>query len=190
MLEINVVNEDHKIEEAQYFLNRLSDPHLEIREFSFELSAFLTAARSALQYALEEARLKPGGQAWYESQVKAAEAVKFFKEKRDVSVHAEPVIPKKVINIKMEEHLGIGDFYSIEIINPDGTVVPDAPQETTTQQYTSGITRASSSASVTYHFSDWPDQESVAELCAEYLQQVSEIIHNGRVLDFISQASI
>ena len=38
MQEINVVNEDHKIEEAQYFLNRLSDPQLEIREFSFELS--------------------------------------------------------------------------------------------------------------------------------------------------------
>ena len=189
MQEINVVNEDHKIE-AQYFLNRLSDPQLEIREFSFELSAFLTAARSALQYALEEARLKSGGQAWYEDQVKAAKALKFFKEKRDVSVHAEPIIPKKFLNIQMEEKLGIGDFYSIEIINPDGTVVPDAPLETTTQQYTPEITRAASSASVTYHFSDWPGQESVAELCAEYLQQVRDIIHSGRALGFISQASI
>lgn len=184
------MNEDHKIEEAQYFVNRLSEPQLEIREFSFELSAFLTAARSALQYALEEARLKTGGQTWYEHQVKAAAAVKFFKEKRDVSVHAEPVIPQKVINIHMEESLGIGDFYTIEIINSDGTVVPDAPLATTTQQYTPEITRASSSASVTYHFSDWPGQESVAELCAEYLQQVREIIHNGRALGFISQASI
>jgi hypothetical protein len=190
MLETNAVNEDHKIEEAQYFLSRLADPNLEIREFSFELSAFLTAARSALQYALEEARLKTGGQAWYENQVKTAEAVKFFKEKRDISVHAEPVIPQRIINIYVEESIGISDFYSIEIINPDGTVVPDAPQESTAQQCFPEITRTSSSASVTYHFSDWSSQETVAELCAEYLQQVREIIHNGRMLGFISKACI
>ena len=190
MLETNAVNEDHKIEEAQYFLSRLSNPNLEIREFSFELSAFLTAARSVLQYALEEARLKTGGQAWYENQVKTAEAVKFFKEKRDISVHAEPVIPQRTINIYVEESIGISDFYSIEIINPDGTVVPDAPQETTAQQSPPEITRTSSSTSVTYHFSDWPGQETVAELCAEYLQQVREITHNGRMLGFISKARI
>jgi len=70
------VNEDHKIEEAQYFLTKLANPELELREFSFELSAFLTAARSALQYALEEARSKSGGQAWDDTQIGASPAVK------------------------------------------------------------------------------------------------------------------
>ena len=184
------MNEEHKIEEAQYFLTRLSDPQLEIREFSFELSAFLTAARSVLQYALDEARLKSGGQAWYEKQVKAAEAVKFFKEKRDLSVHAEPVIPRKVINIHIEESLGVSDFYKIEIINPDGTVVPDTPQVTTMQQCNPEISRTSSISFVTFHFSDWSGQESVTELCEAYLKQVHEIIDNGRAHGFISQASI
>ena len=110
------MNEDHKIEEAQYFLNRLTDPQLEIREFSFELSAFLTAARSVLQYSLKEAEQKSGGKPWYDNEVKKYEAVKYLKEKRNISVHAAPVIPGKIINIHIEEQLGVGDFCSIEIM--------------------------------------------------------------------------
>jgi hypothetical protein len=184
------VNEDHKIEEAQYFLNQLFDQQLEIREFSFVLSAFLTASRSVLQYSLKEADKKSGGKIWWDNEVKKYEVVKYLKEKRNISVHAEPVIPGKTININIEEQLGVGDFCSLEIINPDGTIVPDAPQENAEQQYTPNITRTSSSSFVTYHFSDWPGSESVAELCAEYLEQVRKIIDTGRALGFIAQASI
>ena len=180
------MNEDHKIEEAQYFLAKLVNPELELREFSFELSALLTAARSALQYALEEARPKPGGQAWYDGQVGAFPAVKYFKDKRDVSVHVTPVIPTRTFHVKIEERVVFGDSVSVEVRRPDGTLVPDPPQEATTEQTPREITRASSSSSVTYHFSDWPGTEDVVTLCSSYLQQVRSIILDGRSHGFLS----
>ena len=77
------MNEDHKLEEARYFLAKLAHPELELREFAFELSAFLTAARSAFQYALKEVQPKPGGQDWYDKQLRAYPEVRYFKDKRD-----------------------------------------------------------------------------------------------------------
>lgn len=180
------MNEDHKIEEAQYFLAKLANPDLELREFSFELSAFLTAARSALQYALKEACPKPGGQAWYDGQVGASPVVQYFKDKRDVSVHAIPVIPTRTCHGKIQERIVFGDSFSVEVRKPDGTIVPDPPQEAATEQTPREITRASSSSSVTYHFSDWTGPEDVVTLCSSYLQQVCSIVLNGRSRGFVS----
>lgn len=60
------MNEQHKLTEALYFLSHLGPSSLDPQEYSFELSAFLTAARSVLQYARKEAITKPGGQEWYD----------------------------------------------------------------------------------------------------------------------------
>src|SRR5437773_12276081 len=68
--------EQDKLDEAQYFLGHLRGLR-EPRHFQYELSAFLTAARTALQYALDEARTKPGGQHWYDTQVSAKAVIKF-----------------------------------------------------------------------------------------------------------------
>ena len=67
------MHEDLKIAEAQHFLQELirsarRDPAVS----RYSVSAFLSAARSALQYALEEAKCKPGGQSWYDSSVKGS----------------------------------------------------------------------------------------------------------------------
>lgn len=180
------MNEDHKIEEAQYFLAKLVNPELELREFSFELSAFLTAARSVIQYALEEARSKPGGQAWYDGQVGASPVVKYFKDKRDVSVHVTPVIPTRTFHVEIEERVAFGDSINIEVRTPDGTIIPDPSQKEPKEQAPREITRASSSSSVTYHFSDWPGAEHVVTLCGDYLQQVRNIILDGRSHGFVS----
>ena len=182
----SAVNEDHKIEEAQYFLDKLVNTELTLREFSFELSAFLTAARSALQYALEEARPKSGGQAWYDAQVGGSPAVKYFKDKRDVSVHVTPIIPTRTVQVKIEERIVFGDSVTVEVRRPDGSIVPDPPEETTFEQVAREVTRSSSSSSVTYHFSDWPGTEDVVMLCNAYLSQVRSIVSDGRSHGFVS----
>jgi len=92
------MNEKHKLAEALYFLSHLGPSSLDPQEYSFELSAFLTAARSVLQYAHKEAISKPGGQVWYERHVQN-KAIEYFKDKRDVSIHTEPVVPNKQISV-------------------------------------------------------------------------------------------
>src|SRR5262245_53350076 len=91
------------------------------KAFQYELSAFLSAARSVLQYALEEAKQKPNGQRWYEAQVSGAAVLKFFKDKRDVNIHAEPVRPSRHIAVAFTEHMTISDSIRIETQREDGT---------------------------------------------------------------------
>ncbi len=92
------MHEYEKLEEARHFLERMRQA-TEPKGFQYELSAFLSAARSALQYALEEAKSKTGGQKWYDDAVKSLPLVSFFKEKRDLSVHEAPVIPSFGVTI-------------------------------------------------------------------------------------------
>jgi hypothetical protein len=60
------MNESGKIREAEYFLAQMDRERENAEHFGYNLSALLSSARSVLQYALEEANLKPGGQAWYD----------------------------------------------------------------------------------------------------------------------------
>jgi hypothetical protein len=83
--------------------------------FQYELSAFLSAARSVLQYALEEAKQKPNGQRWYEAQVSGNAVLKFFKDKRDLNIHAESVRPSRHIAVAITEHITFSE--SIRIAN-------------------------------------------------------------------------
>jgi len=84
------MHEQTKINEAKYFLGQMNIVVNDRAVFNFNLSAFLAAARSALQYAHKEAIPQSGGQAWYDGQVAAKPIVKFFKDKRDISIHEVP----------------------------------------------------------------------------------------------------
>ncbi len=57
------VHEATKIREAEYFLGQMLCTQNQLQHFTYNLSAFLSAARSVLQYALAEAKTKPNGQA-------------------------------------------------------------------------------------------------------------------------------
>jgi hypothetical protein len=70
--------------------------------FESNTSAFVNEARSVLQYALEECKVKPGGQAWYSSQVSDA-CIAFFKGVRDknVRVSAQRERPeRRIVNTR------------------------------------------------------------------------------------------
>ena len=123
------MNEQHKINEARYFLGRLNSSHESPAEYSYDLSAFLSAARSALQYALEEAKTRSGGQAWYDGAVSASNEVRFFKSKRDINIHAEPVLPNRKINIQETINLTISDSLRVTVYRADGTIERDTKME-------------------------------------------------------------
>jgi hypothetical protein len=84
------MHEEYKLNEAQYFLKRMRAERDNRTAFRFELSAFLGATRSVLQYARKEAKGKPGGPGWYDRAVKAERLLAFFKDKRDTNIHTTP----------------------------------------------------------------------------------------------------
>jgi len=85
------MNEEVKLREARYFLDRMEAERHDPERFRFNLSAFLSAARSAAQYALNEASGKGAGRRWYDSFLKKAPLIAFFTSERNANIHDRPV---------------------------------------------------------------------------------------------------
>jgi len=129
--------------------------------FTRELSAFLAAARSVLQYALAEAQGKPGGQSWYE-QVMQNPLLSFFKNLRDNNVHVVPVEPVTKTTMEVAGMLNIGD-------DDDEHWIP--------HKHMRMIWR--------YEFQERP-YEDVLDLSLHYLKTLEDIVNDGTSRALIS----
>jgi hypothetical protein len=178
------MNEQHKLAEARYFLSWLEPSSSDPQKFSFELSAFLSAARSALQYALDEAKTKPGGQTWYDNHVQQLQSIKYFKGKRDISIHVEPVVPNKHINVTLTASVSIHESLNLKLIDHDGNVIEERNVSSPEPEATMP---SSSSVSVSYRFVDWAGPEDVETLCHQYFVAVESVIKDGHTKTFLSQ---
>jgi hypothetical protein len=69
------MNEQYKIGEAKFFLARMKGSVHDLEAFRFYMSAFLTAGRSVIQYALEESRSK-GRKQWYDETIAGYEVLR------------------------------------------------------------------------------------------------------------------
>ena len=148
------MHEGDKLDEARYFLSKMTTSVNDTRAFRFELSAFLSSARSVLQYVLDEAKTKTGGQAWYDAQVSGHAEIKFFKDKRDINIHREPVAPLVSANLSVTEVCRVSESVRIKRVDEDGNVInetivtfPPAPSPVNLP--------ASASLSYSYTFPDW-----------------------------------
>lgn len=170
------MHEQAKINEARCFYLQMCDLVNDRAKFNFNLSAFLSAARSALQYALKEAQPKTGGQAWYDGQVASNPVVKFLKVKRDFSIHVTPIQPSAKIKATVSEMIHISDPASVKIERNDGTteetqILPTPPSP----EPKAGET----SVEYQYFFGDWPGSDNVVTLCKRYLKEVETIAADG-----------
>lgn len=175
--------EQEKLKEAKYFFNRMRAVTDEPESFHFELSAFLSSARSILQYGNEEAKTKSGGQAWYDRQVSGNNILKHFKDKRDINIHTEPVKANRQVSVTLTEHMHISESLRIEIQREDGSVevrehiepspVPESKPDDST-------------ITIKYVFSDWSGTEDVIELCEKYINALEAFINDGQASGFLT----
>jgi len=120
------MNENSKLEEARYFYQVMQESLNRRKPFVYNLSAFLSAARSVLQYTLKEARTKAGGRQWYETQMASHRTLVFFKDKRDVNIHSAPVNPKQDVAIAFTETIHVSEALAIRIMDAEGHVVGES----------------------------------------------------------------
>jgi hypothetical protein len=169
------MHEQAKVEEARYFLAQMAITANQRKAFNHNLSAFLAAARSVLQYANKEATKKPGGQAWYDTQVGAKPIIKFLKDKRDINIHARPITPLASVEVSVSDTLHLSESVSCTIEYADGrredrTAVSSSevkPEGTTT------------TVSYMYFFDDWNGSEDLLTLCSTYITDVEAIVADG-----------
>lgn len=178
------MHEQQKLDEAEYFLARMRSGVNQPQNFRFDLSAFLSSARSVLQYALDEAKAVSGGRAWYDAHVSGNSVVKFFKEKRDLNIHVEPVKPSTKVEVQITETILVSTSVTLTLRDSEGNVVKDV----SSNQPQTAEHPKSEPISVTYRYSfpDWSGQEDVIGLCDKYLSALKSIAKDGIAKGFLT----
>jgi hypothetical protein len=180
------MHEDLKLDEANYFLLRLTETSKrDPTGTRHELSAFLSAARSALQYAYEEAKAR-GYLPWYETAVSTADpVVKFLTKTRNLNVHERPFSMRT--NVAVGIPSGVLSFSNARSIvvatNADGEIVmewPEMPPHLPPRQVNLIEPTEPSTTTYQYQFKEWPGPEDAFKLCRRYLAEVKRIIDDGR----------
>jgi hypothetical protein len=161
--------EANKIREAEFFYALLLDEEQKTNDnsdrFGWYLSAFLSATRSVLQYALKEAVGwgKTGGQVWYDSTMSKSRVLQYFKEKRDVNIHVQPIDAIKQIDISLYDTIWMG-------------AAPPVP----------GHVGWPAKISDNYRFVDWSGSEGILTLCIAYLRELRTFVQDGQNRGFLS----
>jgi len=170
--------ENNKLKEAKYFFSRMIESKERIDGFIHNLSAFLSASRSILQYALKEAKATQGGEKWYSDNVSNSPILKFFRDKRDLNIHEEPVRPHAIHKVMITETIHLSDSISIVIKDRDGNV----KEEYTSPEELNLISEDQKSSVVSeteYRFDNWSGNEDVIILCKLYLEQLENLVKDG-----------
>lgn len=176
--------ENYKLKEARYFYSRMQAEINNPEHFQYELSAFLSAARSILQYSLKEAQNKSEGQRWYDDYIARNIILGFFKDKRDVNIHAEPIKTKKDYGVTMKATVPISSSLHIKLMDKNGNVIKqqhiqkDVPIK---EQNTDDVT-----IKIKYGFTDWSGSEDIMRLSEMYLNELDKIIEDGIKQGYIS----
>jgi hypothetical protein len=177
------MHDQQKLDEARFFIGAMTTSVEDSMAFRFNLSAFLSAARSVLQYALEETKSKTGGQAWYNAQMVSNPVLRFFKDKRDVNIHERPVDTPATINVTVTDVIGFSDAVLIREFGADGILVTERGLGAATPAV---VTCPPPSVSRRYNFPDWTGQEDVLQLCRDYVMAVESVVSDGRSKGFLA----
>ena len=155
------MHERSKLKEAHDFLERMHAEQVDYAAFTRDLSAFMASARSVLQYACKEAQVKAGGQKWYGDAV-AKPIIRFFKDKRDISIHDRPVRPARKFTTEAAGHLSLAD-------EDDEMIIPYPHSRIVAH----------------YEFEDRPGEE-VTDLARQYLIALEGLVEDGIAMGWIT----
>ena len=174
-----------KLGEAKYFYDQLlTAPGRE--QLPYNLSAFLSAARSILQYALEEARTKKEGQQWYDTHITQSGVLSFFKDQRDINIHTKPIKPAQHASVDIKGVVHISSSLHIRHLDKDGNVLSESQAKPERPKPTKSESEPSVKTTVEYRFTDWEGTEDILILCQKYLLELDHIINDGIKKGFIT----
>ena len=178
--------EEAKLDEANYFYSQMSTTFDDNKKFRYNLSAFLTSARSVLQYALEEAKGKTGGQVWHDKQIAASHTLGFFKDKRDVNIHTEPVRPTKHLTATITAKIGLRDSASVIVKDASGNILSESSTSSSQNDTKPQSLPKSESITVRWVFSDWAGPEDVMTLCQKCIDELDDLVKDGIKQGFLT----
>ena len=155
----------HKVEEAKYFLSMLKQLFEDDDEFAYNLSAFLSAARSITFYMQKQYKHRDGFAEWYcrkQIEMSADEELKYLNNARVEDIHKEPV------------HTGATREVGCSV---DVILVPEDEQanETELEPHTQSSSKTSSLKTVRRFFPKFGEVD-VTEFCESQLTKLTMIV--------------
>jgi len=149
------------------------EEQLNVEYFKYNLSAFLSSARSVLQYALSEAQRKRR-QSWYDQCISNSTILTFFKDTRDINIHIEPIIPKAQHKLEHTLSLSPSLLTTLSAKDADGNIIQqsfsDEPESKSKEPAVQEIR---------YTVADWKGSEDVLTLCHKYIQELEHVVSDG-----------
>jgi hypothetical protein len=179
------MNEKAKIQEAKFFLSQMVTEQENREAFRYLLSAFLSAARSVMQYALEEAKAKRKGRKWHDKKMNKSLMLGYFKDKRNFNIHFAPIEPQKSVWVEITEPVHLSESVHIVLKDKNGKV-KETRDIRETQPPLEKVGESSSRSGSTYKFEDWSGGEDVLTLSAMYVKELEKVIEDGVSQGFIT----
>ncbi len=179
------MNEQSKLDEARYFYSQMAREVNNRKAFAYNLSAFLSATRSVLQYAEKEAQNKTGGKQWYESQIAASPVLGLFRDKRNMNIQSTPIKPLQHTAEKLTSTLRLTDSISVTHLDGDGAVsfqsLPSLSEAISKPPDPPPITQTE------YKFADWTGHDDVIVLSRRYLDELQRVVEDAIRHDILTE---
>jgi hypothetical protein len=191
----------HKVKEAEYFFEKMKKNIEDDKVFSFNLSAFLTSARSVTFLMQKEYQHVLGFQDWYADKRKLMQSdndFEFFNDLRVATVHTKAIMPnKKVTESIIEPAISITDSVSVRVIRV-GKVAEEYPtqgESNDTKPVLSSFkdavepfrllgkkfARNKGSRNISRFFKERPSEDLVG-MCEKYLGNLRKLVDDGEQL--------
>lgn len=172
-----------KLLEAKYFLTRLEACGSDYEATIFNLSAFVSAAKKALEFGHRDMTDKRQ-QEWFEDYMDSKPIFLFFKTMGDVCIHSNPLTSSRKIEVEtpsfeveFDEELdgeAVDDYMLIQAFEKlkGGAELTDYEVEIiercTFKMKDSNLHAINSY----YRFSEWQGPEDMIELCWQYMKHM------------------
>jgi hypothetical protein len=177
------MHEQSKIDESKHFLAQMEQSQLDSTAFRFNVSAFLNASRSVLQYAYKEVDKSCPPKKWYEDSVSGDDVIKVLRDERNLNIHTKPTEPPGTFESALSSELCFQTGGTIENVR-DGRVIQHT--EFTDPPTSPKPPNEAASTTVKYFFDGWDGEEDVLTLCRDYVRRLEQLVQDGQKRGFLT----
>lgn len=168
-------NTKEKLEETKYFWEQMQVCVEDCKKFAFNMSAFLSAARSVTFIMQSEFKSSPEFSDWYKDKQKEMNNdgdFRFFNNLRVATIHKKPVVPHKKTEIGISETIAISESITIRVIDKKGNVISE---QTSEPKKNKSPKETEITVKHSWYFEERPNEELLG-LCYKYIQNIEKLV--------------
>lgn len=174
---VGMTHTEIKLNEAKYFLEQMKQHIDSPEEFVYNLSAFLSAARSVTFIMQNEFSKIPEFREWYrrkQKKMENSELFRFFNGLRVAAIHRKVVIPNRNVKIEFTETITVGDSIVVEARDKDGNLLQrhesDFQPESSVENEHEDV-----KTEVYWYFDEKPESDAIT-LCTRYIEELELLV--------------